>query len=148
MKHKEYKRIVDGADTAVLFIHGIVGTPNHFKAYWPLVPKDYSIYSLLLDGHGKGVKEFSKTSMKIWESQVNTVVDELLKNHKRVLIAAHSMGCLFAIEQAFNKREVEKLFLLSPPMNVHVRFIMVKNALKMYFNKIFLLTLIAVSPTS
>ena len=31
MNHAEYKRMVPGADTAVLFVHGILGTPNHFR---------------------------------------------------------------------------------------------------------------------
>ena len=62
--HKEYKRIVNGADSAVLFIHGILGTPNHFKEFIPLVPKEYSVHNLLLDGHGKGVKEFSRKKRK------------------------------------------------------------------------------------
>lgn len=134
MEHKEYKRVVNDAETAVLFVHGIVGTPNHFKEYMPLVPESYSVYNLLLDGHGKGVKDFANTSMKIWENQVNNAVDELLTHHNNILIVAHSMGCLFAIEQAVKKREVNKLFLLAPPMNVRVKFTMVKNSLKMHFN--------------
>ena len=68
MKHKEYKRIVPEAETAVLFIHGIAGTPNHFKDFLPLVPKEFSVYNLLLDGHGGKTEDFSKTSMKKWEN--------------------------------------------------------------------------------
>ena len=37
MEHREYRRIVSGADTAVMFLHGIVGTPNHFRDLIPLV---------------------------------------------------------------------------------------------------------------
>ena len=77
MEHKEYVKINDESNTVVLFIHGIVGTPNHFNEFVPLVPESISVYNLLLDGHGKGVKDFSKASMKKWESQVATVVEEL-----------------------------------------------------------------------
>lgn len=55
MEHREYVRIVPGAKTAVLFMHGIVGTPNHFRDLLPLVdlvPDDWSVYNVLLPGHG------------------------------------------------------------------------------------------------
>ena len=77
MKHKEFIRINDNSNTAILFIHGIVGTPNHFNDFVSLVPESFSAFNLLLDGHGKGVKDFSKTSMKKWETQVDSVVEEL-----------------------------------------------------------------------
>ena len=79
--HKEYKRIAQHPETAVLFLHGIVGTPNHFRAFVPLVPEDMSVYNMLLDGHGKGVRDFSHTSMEKWRNQVAGAVGELLKEH-------------------------------------------------------------------
>ncbi len=135
--HNEYKRIVDGADTAVLFIHGILGTPNHFKDFIPLVPEGYSVHNLLLDGHGKGVKEFSHTSMKIWKTQVDCAVEELLKTHNQIIITAHSMGTLFALRQA-NKRpdKIKSLFLLAAPLKIDIEFKMFSNSAKLYFNKI------------
>ena len=35
--HEEYIRDVPGSDTAVLFIHGILGTPNHFRRFLSLI---------------------------------------------------------------------------------------------------------------
>ena len=73
MDQNDYIRIVPGADTGVLFIHGIAGTPEHFTKLIPLVqmvPESYSVYNLLLDGHGKTAKDFGKSSMKIWKRQV------------------------------------------------------------------------------
>lgn len=135
--HKEYKRIVNGTDTAVLFIHGILGTPNHFKDFIPLVPNEYSIHNLLLDGHGKGVKEFSHTSMKTWKNQVEVAVKDLLENHKQIIIVAHSMGTLFAIQQAYNKPDkIKSLFLLATPLKIGIKFKMFSNSMKLYFNKI------------
>ena len=75
--HKEYKRIAEHPDKAILFIHGILGTPNHFRAFVPLVPEDVTVYNILLDGHGKGVRDFSKTSMRKWEAQIAAAVKEL-----------------------------------------------------------------------
>lgn len=135
--HKEYKRIVNGADTAVLFIHGILGTPNHFKDLIPLVLKEYSIHNLLLNGHGEGVKEFSRASMKIWKNQVEDAANQLLKTHKQIIIIAHSMGTLFALQQAYNKPDkIKSLFLLATPLKIGIKFKMFSNSMKLYFNKI------------
>lgn len=132
MLHKEYKHIVSNGDTAILMIHGIVGTPDHFDMLIPLVPDSVSVYNILLDGHGKDVKDFSRTSMKKWEKQVDNTVSELLKTHTKVYIAAHSMGTLFAIEQAVCRNEVKGLFLLAVPIKIGPTLRMFSNAFKVY----------------
>lgn len=122
MQYCSYIRPVVGADTAVLFIHGIVGTPAHFKDFLPLIPDHWSVYNILLDGHGKGVEEFARTSMTKWKAQVSHTLDEILSTHSRVLIAAHSMGTLFAIREAVKRPDkVAALFLLAVPLIFHVR---------------------------
>ncbi len=120
MAHEEYRRMVPGADTAVLFIHGILGTPNHFSAFLPLIPEGISVVNLLLDGHGAGVRAFTRTSMKKWEAQVEAAVDSLLATHKKLYIAGHSLGTLLAIEQAV-KKPVAGLFLLAVPIRLGIK---------------------------
>ena len=134
--HTEYKRMAEGAHKAILLIHGIVGTPNHFKALIPLVPEDMSVYNILLDGHGKGVKDFSKASMKRWEEQVCAAVSDLAKTHKEIYIAAHSMGCLLAIEQAVKRPVIKKMFLLAVPLKLCIKPKMLRNSLCVYLNKV------------
>ena len=136
LEHKEVKRIVESSEKAILFIHGIVGTPHHFDRFVYVVPDDISIYNLLLDGHGKGVRNFSRSSMKKWESQVQTAVDELASSHSQIYIAAHSMGTLFAIEQAVKSKRITKLFLLAVPLNLFLKPKMLSNSIKVFFNKI------------
>ena len=134
MEVKEYVRIVAGSDTAVLLIHGIVGTPAHFKEFLPLIPEDGSVCNLLLDGHGAGVREFGATSMAKWKAQVSTRLEELLATHRRVLIVGHSMGTLFAIRAAVQYPDrIAELFLLNVPMRVHLPPRTVLAALKNVF---------------
>ena len=133
--HREYKRIVGGSDRAVLFIHGIVGTPNHFKNFLPLIPENFSVHNILLDGHGKGVKDFSKTSMKKWEAQIHTAVNALAEKHNEVFIVGHSLGSLLALEQAIKNPKVSKLFLLAVPLRLFIKPRMLINTLRIYFNK-------------
>lgn len=136
MEHKEYIRICDNSTTAILFIHGIVGTPNHFDGFISLIPNSFSVYNLLLDGHGKGVKNFSKTSMKKWETQVSNVVEQLSTTHNKIYIVAHSLGTLLAIEQAIKNKKISNLFLLAVPLNLSLKPKMFINSLKVYFDKI------------
>lgn len=136
MDHKEYKKLVPGADTAILMIHGIIGTPNHFLPFIPLIPGEYSVYNLLLDGHGGNVKDFSCTSMSKWEQQVSVAIKELAISHKQIYITAHSMGTLFAIEQAISCPAVKRLFLLAVPIRIRLRPVLIKNVLKVYLGRV------------
>lgn len=132
----EYVRIVEGAKRAIVFIHGFVGYSGFFKEYVDLVPESYSVYNVLLDGHGKGVKDFSKASMKKWEKQVTRVVDELSKTHEEIYMVGHSMGTLLSIEQASKNPRVKKLFLMAIPAKVFVTPRLIKIILKVYFRKV------------
>ena len=136
MEHKEYKRINPGARAAILFVHGIVGTPNHFADFVSLVPENVSVYNVLLDGHGGSVRDFSNTSMQKWEAQVRDAVDELTLSHTEVYIVAHSMGTLFAIDRAIENEAVKGLFLLAVPLVISPKPRMVSNLCKVYFDKI------------
>lgn len=135
MEHREYKKIREAAEAAVLCIHGIVGTPNHFQMLLPLIPEEVSLWNLLLDGHGKGVRDFARTSMKVWQTQVQEAVDELAKTHKRIYIVAHSMGTLFAIEQAVRCQRIAGLFLLAVPIKLFLKPAMLRAPLKILFGK-------------
>ena len=48
MAHSEFTRTGTDTRISVLFIHGIGGTPNHFKAFVPLVPERFSVCNMLL----------------------------------------------------------------------------------------------------
>ena len=69
-KHVEYRRIVKGARVAVLCVHGIMGTPNHFRDLVPLIPDDFSVLNIVIEGHCGSVSDFSHASMRKWENCV------------------------------------------------------------------------------
>ena len=81
MDHSQYIRVVEGSAMAVLIIHGIAGTPAHFRDLIPVIPENWSVYNILLDGHGKNVKDFGKSSMAKCIDQVNRVLQTLLELH-------------------------------------------------------------------
>lgn len=120
MPHRSQIRIVDGASCAVLFLHGITGSPCHFSKVLPmtdLVPDDWSYYNLLLPGHGGTVLDFGKSSMGQWKQKVRDVFLELSAKHRYVVVAGHSMGTLFAIQLATEfPQKIPFLFLIASPI--------------------------------
>ena len=140
MKHEEMIRIVPGATTAVLFLHGIVGTPNHFVGGVPItewVPETWSMHNLLLPGHGKQVEDFAKSSMQQWRCAARRAFCRLAKTHERIFIVAHSMGTLFAMELAVDFPEkIPGLFLLGVPLRPHVAPSAVNSALRLALGKL------------
>ena len=123
---------VPGARKAILYIHGILGTPGHFRDFFPLV-SGCSQYSILLDGHGGNAGDFAKTRMTIWKKQVHDKVVELLGTYESLLIVAHSMGTLFAISEAllFPDR-VKGIFLLASPLKLSVKPRLAMNCWKVF----------------
>lgn len=134
--HSPFTRTGTGKH-AVLLIHGIAGSPGHFRDLVPIIPEEFSIYNILLDGHNGTVKDFSGTSMVKWKSQVNATLKNLFSRHEKVVIVAHSMGTLFAILAAIDHPDrIPALFLLSVPTRPWVRLSTMVTALKVAFGKI------------
>lgn len=137
--HQETIRIVPEADTAVLMIHGICGTPNHFRELIPLqdlVPEGISVYNILLDGHGSSVAAFAKSSGKKWREQVLSAYETLAGSHEKIYVVGHSMGTLFALQLAAAHPEtVRKLFLLAVPMRPWLKPTLIWDLLLMVFGK-------------
>lgn len=135
-KHLEYIREVPDSKTVVLCIHGILGTPDHFSKMVEVVPEDWSVYNVLLEGHGKTVDDFAAATMEQWKTQVHRLVLELNSKYENIVIAAHSMGTLFAIEEAIHNPRIKKLFLLNVPLKVHLYPSLIGNSLKIVFDKV------------
>ena len=73
--------------------------------------------------------------MAEWKNQVQYALDELLKEHDRVLIVAHSMGTLFAIQEAI-KKPIAELFLLNVPLKIRARPQLFEMVYKIWQGKI------------
>lgn len=137
MDHASQIRLIPGAKTAVLFIHGILGSPRHFSHILDLVglvPEDWSYYNLLLEGHGGTVSDFSRAGMRKWKEQVWAVFRELSCTHENVVIAGHSMGTLFALQLAVEcPAKIPMLFLIGSPIRPWVRFSGISCSLRAMF---------------
>lgn len=135
--HTEYIRTVPGAKYAVMLIHGILSTPKFWDDFVKIIPDDYSIYNLLLEGHGGEVEDFSKTSMDAWRSQIKGFFDAIASRYEKIILVGHSMGTLFSIQRAVARPDkVAALFLLASPMTVKVKPTVVRYSLRIVFDKV------------
>ncbi len=131
MPHSSYIRVVPHSEYAVLLLHGIMGTPRHFDPILDCFPADWSVYNLLLDGHGGTVADFAHTNMLRWQAQTDAALDALRKRHTRIVVVAHSMGCLLTLDSLLrDKSGVCGTLLLAPALCIGVKPTACINALR------------------
>lgn len=137
MDHSAYTRIVPGSRTAVLMIHGIMGTPRHFDMLLPLIPENWSVYNVLLPGHGGTALDFGRSSMSEWKGHVIPLFEVLCEKYDRIVLVGHSMGTLFALRMALVRPDkVPFLFLLASPLSIFMKPVMVAYSVRLVFGKI------------
>ena len=133
--HSPYTRTGTGPN-AVLLLHGIAGSPGHFRDLVPVIPAEFSVYNILLDGHSGKTENFSRSSMAKWKAQVAATLADLFARHEKAVIVAHSMGTLFAIQSAIDHPDkIPALFLLAVPTRPHVRLSTWVTCLRVAFGK-------------
>ena len=130
MTHEEYIREPEGATTAILMVHGILGTPRHFDMLLDLVPDDFAIYAILLPGHGGITKDFSHTSLEEWESKVGSMLNSLREKYEKIYLAGHSLGTLLLLDELFRSDErIAGVFLMAVPLTPWVAPATVRHAI-------------------
>ena len=112
--HEPYERLVPGAESAVLFIHGILSTPRFWDGFVSALPGDVSVVSLLLPGHGGTVRDFGRVRRGAWRQHVHEAILRLKETHARVYLVGHSMGALLSILEAVdNPSDIAGLLLMA-----------------------------------
>lgn len=135
MKHGEYIRVSADKTSAIVFIHGINGTPRHFDRLIPIVPESISVYNLLLDGHGGESLDFSRTSMAKWTQEVADALARICREHDNVAVIAHSMGTLFATEALMRHTDrIRSAVFLAPPLKIMPKPIVIVNSTRIAFD--------------
>lgn len=120
----------------IVFVHGIVGNNRIFDFLKPLVPDDYEVAYVALQGHGGDALGFSKASMSRWKEQVEEAVMNLSAKCHTVIGVGHSMGTLLLMEQAAKGR-LSGLFLLNPPMHIMPKSGLFTNIFKVATGNLF-----------
>ncbi len=137
MKHTEYLKVVENADTAVLFIHGILGSPDRYKPFIEATPVSWTVHNILLDGHGGEMEDFAETSMIKWQTQMVSAIEKLKRNHKKILVVAHSLGTLLTIEAVTkNPDRICGMLLFAPPLDIWMKPSLAVTSAKIVLGKV------------
>lgn len=132
------ERHVEGADTVVLMIHGIIEGPAQFDPLIPIINKTgCSAVSILLPGHGKTGREFSKNGRKQWTAYVSQQVESLRRRYHNIILAGHSMGCLLAAKSCLdNPSGIRGLFCIAMPLHIRLTARGMINAARVALNRV------------
>lgn len=123
-----------GFSRAVLFLHGILGSPSQFRAMGQVLhAAGWDCAAALLPGHGGAQADFSPARSADWLEAARREVDGMTKEYGRVVIFAHSMGCLLALQIAAQNASVRGLILLSPALSPKVSPRQVRHAAHVLF---------------
>lgn len=103
---------------AILFIHGIMGSPRQFDFLIEGIPQEVGYFRLVLAGHGATVREFSLASMNLWKQQVRDAIASLREEgYEKIVAVTHSMGGLLALDAA-RSMKVDQMLLLNMPLAI------------------------------
>lgn len=130
MDHRPIIRDTDHR-VAVLMVHGIASTPAHFRQLVPVIPEDWTLHNIILEGHDKTIREFGASRLKIWRQQALDEAQSLLQSHEKLIVIGHSMGTLFALRMAMAYPDrIPFLFLLNVPSRPWAPYPSVRSCLR------------------
>lgn len=109
MEHLPFVIDVPHARVCVLMVHGFLGSPHHFDMLLPLIPADWAVHSIQLDGHGGTLRDFMRTDRHKWEAQLAAEMAHVCRTYDRVVVVAHSMGCMLSANAAVQHGDPSKI---------------------------------------
>ena len=109
-------------ELACLLVHGFTGTANELR-YLGMHLAECGITSrgILLSGHGTRPEEMARYSYRDWIADVETALDELLAEGKRVFLGGLSMGGTLALNLAARRRDdprIRGVIALAAPLRL------------------------------
>lgn len=112
----------EDATTAVLLVHGFLGTPHHFETLPEAIAESgCRVHVMLLPGHGSSPLDLDKTNQEELLHAVIACATELMKRHERLVILGHSMGGALSVLTA-EYVPIDGLVLAAPLFEVKHRW--------------------------
>lgn len=103
-----------GAQGAVLFVHGFSGCPNNFNDLpYRVAAAGWRVKAMLLPGHGTSPLDFERTGADELLDAVKREAAGLRQEHERLVILGHSMGGALATLAAAEMK-LDGLVLAAP----------------------------------
>ena len=120
--HTQTCKIRSDAQSAVIFIHGFMGSPDQFAELSDAVYNIGCTYvSVLLLGHGASVREFAKFGARDWQRHLQTEIDKIKNDYQKIFIVGHSMGGLLGLNASLiRENKISGVMLISTPLKVYL----------------------------
>ncbi|HCG56206.1 MULTISPECIES: alpha/beta fold hydrolase [Brevibacterium] len=114
-----YRQIAPDSASAVLFLHGITGSP----AAWFPIARGLSHHGIsvsvpLLPGHGTRWQDLNATTWSDWLDAANAELKTLSRTHSRVVVAGLSMGGALALALGASDLPPDELVLVNPALYI------------------------------
>lgn len=118
------------SDLAILYIHGIMGSPLEFRRITEAL-KDENIHfkALLLPGHGSNGYAFARTGANTWQTHVKREIHHLKNNYSRIILIGHSLGGLLALNASL-QYPVDGIVLINTPIKTRISFQQISMSLR------------------
>lgn len=114
-----YRQIVPDSESAVLFLHGITGSP---AAWFPIArsigQSGFSVSVPLLPGHGTRWQDLNATTWSDWLNAASAELKVLSQTHSRVVVAGLSMGGALALALGASDSPPAELVLINPALYI------------------------------
>ena len=118
LNHEEYSYL-NGNDSVIVFVHGILGTPNLFRFLADNLKRRFDCEALLLPGHGGTARDFSRTPGKQWVTYANARIEQIRSRYRHLYLVGHSMGGLLCLQYASNS-DIDGLVVINSPLVIKV----------------------------
>lgn len=108
-----------GSETAVLFCHGFLGTPQSIHHVCQQIARNgFTVYAPRLQGHGTSYQDLERYTHYDWVKDIHTAYQSLRAKHSRVFIAGQSMGGTLALHTAAFFQDAAGIALINPAIDI------------------------------
>ncbi|AMT93909.1 alpha/beta hydrolase [Brevibacterium linens] len=132
-----FRSLGAGSSTAVLFLHGITGSPVSWVPIARAIAAEGIDVSVpLLPGHGTTWQDMDSTGWADWLGEARTELGRLQADHDRVIVAGLSMGGALALSLAAAEASPDEIIVVNPALYVDSPFAPLLPVLKHFVRTI------------
>jgi len=99
----------------ILLIHGITGNWRSFLPIMPSITMRWHVYAVDLRGHGKSGHKTGCYTLRDYERDINTFIDEVI--NQPTILLGHSLGGMIATMHAADNPNIKAVIIGDSPPN-------------------------------
>lgn len=121
-EQREVYKHYPGSHQVIIFIHGIIEGPKQFRRLVQIAYEEgYSVYVLLLPGHGESARVFKRAGYREWMIYVSSQIKRTKMIYDEIILVGHSMGALFSLcEAASFPEKIKAVVLIDTPLRIRL----------------------------